>query len=152
MLTTEQLESLTEEDLIRFLLATLGEEEAIALKASNRRWLETDNIISLWPEREDDGHMGWPTRSDARHAARQDPSRTLRRIKAERALVRDFPKELHVVVEDSWYTCPAATGERDGGESSNTSRTGMCDCGRNDRVLRHLRLLALPYIDFSLND
>lgn len=57
-------------DLVKFLRARLDEDEAAARAAGNRRWLVQDNIIELYPEREDDGFMSWPTRADAQHAAR----------------------------------------------------------------------------------
>lgn len=77
-------------DLVRFLRARLAEDEQAAREAGNRRWLEEDNIISLWPEREDDGFMSWPTRADARHAARHDPARVLAEVEAKRRIIEDF--------------------------------------------------------------
>ncbi|WP_206700424.1 DUF6221 family protein, partial [Actinomadura sp. RB99] len=62
-------------DIVEFLGARLDDDERAARAAGNRRWLVEDNMISLWPERDDDGFMSWPTRDDARHAARWEPVR-----------------------------------------------------------------------------
>jgi hypothetical protein len=75
------------EDLVQWLRAQLDEDEQTAREASNRRWLVQDNIIELYPEREDDGFMSWPTRSDARHAANWEPARVLREIDAKRQIL-----------------------------------------------------------------
>lgn len=34
-----------------------------------------------------------------------------------------------VLDEDRWYTCPAATDERDGGHTCNDNPEGVCACG-----------------------
>lgn len=68
-------------------------------------------------------------------------------IDAKRQLIEDIISDRHRVVEDCWYTCPAATEERDGGESCHEDANGQCDCGRDKRVERRLRLLAMPYAD-----
>ncbi|WP_435643894.1 DUF6221 family protein [Streptomyces sp. H49] len=75
------------DDLLNWLCAQLDKDEQIAQQAGNRRWLVQDNIIELYPEREDDGFMSWPIRSDARHAANWDPARVLREIDAKRRIV-----------------------------------------------------------------
>jgi hypothetical protein len=91
----------------------------------------------------------WPTEvvnptADVRHMALHDPAAVLRRITAERALMADLLAERHFVNDgDCWYTCRAATEERDGGENCNDAERGKpCDCGRDTRVNRRLRLLA----------
>lgn len=84
------------------------------------------------------------------HIARHDPARTLREVEAKRALLGDLTAERHDVVEDCWYTCAAATEEDDGGEScDDTKRGGPCNCGRDARVNRSLRLLAQPFADHA---
>jgi hypothetical protein len=72
------------------------------------------------------------------------PQRVLRRIAAARQLLDDLLAEKHEVVEgDCWYTCAAATEEHDGGETCDDDRRGTpCDCGRDARVQRRVRLLA----------
>ncbi|WP_158697873.1 DUF6221 family protein [Streptomyces prunicolor] len=76
--------------------------------------------------------------------ADNDPAAVLRRIAADRKLLDDLLGEKHQVVEgDCWYTCAAATEERDGGETCDDSRLGKpCDCGRDTRVARRVLLLA----------
>jgi hypothetical protein len=70
------------------------------------------------------------------------PAAVLRRIAADRKLLDDLLAEKHHVCIDSWYTCPAATEERDGGTYAETTGGGSCDCGRDERVQRRVRLLA----------
>ena len=72
------------------------------------------------------------------------PEAVLRRVKADRALLADLLAERHLVVDgDCWFTCTAATEERDGGENCDDDRRGgPCDCGRDTRVERRVRLLA----------
>lgn len=67
-------------------------------------------------------------------------------LDAKLAIVDDLLAEKHEVVDDCWYTCSAATVERDGGESCDDDRRdGPCDCGRDARVERRLRILAKPF-------
>lgn len=68
-------------------------------------------------------------------------------LDAKLALVDDLLAERHEVVDgDCWYTCAAATGERDGGETCDDNRLGgPCDCGRDARVNRRLAILAQPF-------
>jgi hypothetical protein len=82
-----------------------------------------------------------------RHIVRNDPASTLARVAAHRAILADILAEKHFVLEDDcWYTCRAATEERDGGETCNDEERGKaCDCGRDARVLRRVRLLAAGY-------
>lgn len=74
--------------LAEFLRERLDEDERVARAAGNRQWLVQDNTIDLYPEREDDGYMSWPTRADARHAANWEPARVLREIEAKRELIK----------------------------------------------------------------
>lgn len=73
------------------------------------------------------------------HITRHDPAAVLRRITADRRMLDDLLAEKHHVVDDPAYTCPAATPERDGGHNY---QQGPCDCGRDGRVKRRLRLIA----------
>lgn len=87
------------------------------------------------------------------HAARQDPARTLRRVKATRDLVAAVLAEKHNYVPgDEYYSCSQAR-EDDGAISgptgppgsgcSDPERTGQpCDCGRDQRVARLLGIIA----------
>jgi len=68
-------------------------------------------------------------------------------LDAKLALVDDLLAERHQVVEDCWWTCAAATEERDGGETCHDARIGSpCDCGRDERVNRRLGILAQPFV------
>jgi hypothetical protein len=82
--------------------------------------------------------------AQAAHIARWDPAAILQRITAELALLDDLLAEKHLVIEgDCWYTCRAATEEHDGGQNCNDGERGMpCDCGRDDRVNRRVRIMA----------
>jgi hypothetical protein len=74
------------------------------------------------------------------------PPNVLADLDAKLALLDDLLAERHDVVEDCWYTCAAATEEQDGGETCNEARQGgPCDCGRDSRVNRRLRILARPF-------
>ncbi|MEU4578957.1 DUF6221 family protein [Nonomuraea sp. NPDC023979] len=75
------------DELIAFVRARLDEDEQAARDAGNRHWLVQDNTIELYPEREDDGYMKWPTRADARHAANWEPARVLREVEAKRRML-----------------------------------------------------------------
>ena len=133
-------------DLELWLPEQFAEDERIALAASNRSWIEQDNIIELYPEREDDGFLGFPTRKDARHAANWQPERALAEIRSKRAMLDSIVGERHAVVEDGWYTCPAATEEQDGGACYDEDREGgPCDCGRDSRVAQQLWIMTMPY-------
>jgi hypothetical protein len=133
-------------DLVEFLRARLDEDDEAARAAGNRRWLVQDNIIELHPEREDDGFMSWPTRADARHAARWEPARVLREVQAKRQIIDEVMSWRHTVnEEDGWYTCGAATQERDGGECFDERNIGECTCGLDDRRRAILAPLAELY-------
>jgi len=117
------------DDLVQWLRDQLDADERIAREAGNRRWLVQDNIIELYPEREDDGFMSWPTRSDARHAANWDPARVLREIDAKRQLLAlHAPGEMEYVDGDVCMACDVREPEP------------FYPC-------KTLRLLALPYAD-----
>lgn len=76
------------------------------------------------------------------HITRHDPRDTITRCEADLALLNDLLAEKHVVCDDQYYTCAAATRERDGRDPDENRIGGRCDCGRDDRVERRLRLLA----------
>jgi hypothetical protein len=82
------------------------------------------------------------TGASARHAARHNPHAVLRRITADRELLDDLLAEQHTVACDPFYTCEAATEERDGGANPMTKGERPCDCGRDNRVERRVGLLA----------
>lgn len=122
------------DDLVAWLSAVLDEDERVALEAV--RWSEgcTD-----WA---DGGNPDWV------HIARHDPAAILADIAAKRSLIADLAAEKHLVVGDSWYTCAAATEEREGETTGNIHEPegGPCNCGLDERVDRRLRLLASAYV------
>ncbi len=73
----------------------------------------------------------------------------LREIDSKRRLLDDLLAEKHLTSEeDTWYACAALVDEDGDPVCPNDARApGPCDCGRDDRVLRRLRLLALPHAD-----
>jgi hypothetical protein len=74
--------------------------------------------------------------------------RALRWVIVLRALTDDLLEEKHLVVTDCWYTCAAATEEREGETTCNDDvRGGPCDCGRDGSVAHRLRLLADIWCD-----
>lgn len=82
------------ERLVAWLHEQVNEDERVAKAAGNRRWLVQDNTIELWPEREGDGFMSWPTRADARHAANWDPARVLAEVEFKRKLLADYENDV----------------------------------------------------------
>lgn len=81
------------------------------------------------------------------HIAANDPDVVIADCDAKLALIDDLLTETHEVVDgDCWYTCAAATEERDGGQTCDDGRRGgPCDCGRDARVNRRLVILAQPF-------
>jgi hypothetical protein len=115
--------------------AASGEADGVTRPRGNlRAEIGTDDIFL-------DAELLWDL---IPHMALHDPAAVLRRIAAERKLIADLLAERHFVNDgDCWYTCRAATEERDGGENCNDTERGKpCDCGRDTRVNRRLRLLA----------
>jgi len=77
----------------------------------------------------------------------EEPAAVIAVLDAKLALIDDLLAEQHEVIQgDCWYTCAAATEERDGGETCDDGRHGgPCDCGRDARVRRRLAILAQPF-------
>lgn len=119
------------DEIAEFLRARLDEDEATAQAAANRRWRAEDNIISLYPEHENDGFLSWPTRADARHAALHDPARVLREVAAKRAILD--------LADEASGLDMAVDGDRRIG-----SRDTEAEPYLGDQILR---LLALSYSD-----
>lgn len=93
-------------------------------------------------------------RQNARHIARQDPARTLRDVAAKRELIAAALAERHDWnAGDEYYSCSQAVDYTDpaaepGSACSDPDRRGQpCDCGRDARVERLLRILAGIYED-----
>ncbi|WP_030168905.1 DUF6221 family protein [Streptomyces sp. NRRL S-813] len=73
------------------------------------------------------------------HIARHDPARVLAEVEAKRDLLEALINEGHAALRPGGSTevyCGADYGTGD-----------PCDCGRNERLSRYLRLLAKPYAD-----
>lgn len=154
------------DELIAFLRARLAEDEQAARAATAGPWEWRHEHGELWQPKPDgwldySGEYiagpgdratlfgpGMTPHADAVHVARHDPARVLADIEAKKQTISTLLSAKHAVCEDSWYTCPAATEERDGGECGQDDMRGEpCECGRDDRLITHLCLLALPYAD-----
>lgn len=133
--------------LVEFLHARYADHRSAALGAKG-------DTLGEWEQ--DDGPpediqlyaaSGKLTMGQARHISRHDPAYVLADLDAKTALLDDLLAERHHVNDgDCWYTCTAATEERDGGQNCDDNRRGdPCDCGRDERVERRLRILAQPF-------
>lgn len=123
--------------LLAFIRARLDDRERTQSNP-DEQWHATgcDAVLTRW-------------RSDVGPCDCGVPAGVLAEVEATRALLADLLEERHDVNEgDPWYTCIAATEEADGGESCDDERRGgPCDCGRDLRLTRRLRLLAQPDAD-----
>lgn len=63
-------------------------------------------------------------------------------VERERTTLDRLLAEKHHVADDQYYTCPAATRERDGGTYAETDGGGQCTCRRDERVAGYLGLMA----------
>lgn len=155
------------EALVASLNAGLDEDEAAAKVAANVAGPDW-----AWKTKyNDDGPTDYVTspdgtvlldtlggiESEAPHVARQDPARALREVAAKRALIAAAVAQPHEYTDgDAWYSCSQAVdphadpGDDDGPGSGclDDGRAGKpCDCGRDARVERLLRILAGIYED-----
>jgi hypothetical protein len=157
------------DDVVQFLRSRLDEDEQAARKAAAvcgchppaPSWSfsdeETDGRILVV----DDPHPGlkrklgrrWNRSYEglftAEHIVRHDPAQVLREVEAKRQLLDDLNADQHHRnEEDHWYSCAVLTDEHGETLCSDEGRApGPCDCGRDTRVARRLRLLGLPYAD-----
>lgn len=139
------------EELVAFLRARLKDDEDYARNAFADHNDAGPDWYGQWSGAlnigEDEDLVMTNDSQISRFMERHDPARVLREVDSRRQLLADVLAEKHVVVEDCWYTCPAATEERGGGQTCNEAESGKpCNCGRDARVERRLRLLAMPYI------
>ena len=149
-------------ELTALIEARLAEDETTALATINvndrarmimgtppPRWVpdgsgirSEDGIVRV-------GHTWAPERA---HIIRNDPARTLRRVKATRDLVAAITAEQHYTDEVGYYSCSQAqegtglvggpTGPPGSG-CSDPERSGQpCDCGRDARVAGLLSIIA----------
>lgn len=132
-------------EIVEFLRAQIAEDERVAKEASvrSRKW----RLVTPLDDQEA-GDAWWLNPPELAHADRHDPARVLAEVDAKRRILDDILAETHLVIEeDCWFTCGAATEERDGGHTCSEGKGDRCDCGRDARVERRLRLLALLYAE-----
>lgn len=141
-------------DLVQFLRDRLDEDDELAATASPGPWhvdAEADEVLAVDDIVVAEGFAlsGQQLRATTRHIARHDPARVFREVEAKRQLLADVLADQHFRnEEDHWYSCAALTDDQ--GDPlcfDDTRAPGPCDCGRDDRVARRLRLLAVPYAD-----
>jgi Family of unknown function (DUF6221) len=141
--------------LVEFLEARLAEDAEAATDATPGPWAAVDPN-KVWGDDMDHQLVGCgknlaTLRSEYRgyfnglHIARWDPARVLAEVDAKRAMVDLLLADKHHVADDQWYTCPAATRERDGGTYAETDGGGRCTCRRDERVTAYLAVLAEAY-------
>lgn len=134
-----------------FLRARYAERRALAEAASPGPWHvndEHDEVLAVDNITVAEGFAlsGRQLRATTEHIAANNPTDVVADLDAKLALVDDLLAGRHKVVDDCWYTCAAATEEHDGEETCDSNRRGgPCDCGRDARVERRLRLLARPF-------
>jgi hypothetical protein len=125
-------------DLAGQIRAALAETErlaqsAAALHPDPNHWFTARDLWSM-------DHFDT---ADAKHMARWSPHVALEQVAALRESLDDVLAETHLVVEgDSWFTCAVATEEVDGGTCADDDAGDVCNCGRDVRVERRLRMLA----------
>lgn len=143
------------DELVEWLRARLDEEERIARAATLGPWVQSGIGDYGWTV--DFGRPGAGVETadsdqglaDADFIAAHNPARVLRDVEARRQLLADLLSDQHHRnEEDHWYSC-AALIDADGEPLcfDDSRAPGACDCGRDARVARRVRLLALPYAD-----
>lgn len=148
-------------EIADFLRARIAERRALAEAVPRGPWTwahaesDTGTYDSLSGPDEEvlssgdaDGYKSWIDKHDGLNAylAIAQPEEVIADCDGKLALIDDLLAERHAVVDDCWYTCGAATEERDGGETCHETRQGgPCDCGRDARVHRRLAVLAQPF-------
>lgn len=124
-------------DLVKPLRARLNELEAKALRARDgERTMHVDADDDIAPLLfNDEGEFDLP-------------ARVLRDVQAKRQIIDEVMSWRHRVnEEDGWYTCGAATEERDGGECFDERNIGECTCGLEERQRAILAPLAELYAE-----
>ncbi|MFH9579107.1 DUF6221 family protein [Streptomyces globisporus] len=83
--------------------------------------------------------------SERYHGTPIDPTRLLADLDAKLALLEDVVADRHDANhEDAWYSCATIT-EGEAACLDDRRLGGPCDCGRDVRVNRRLRILARPF-------
>lgn len=81
----------------------------------------------------------------AAHVVANNPAEALADLEAKTALLDDLLAEPHDANhEDGWYSCATIT-DGDAACLDDRRAGGPCDCGRDARVERRLRILARPF-------
>jgi hypothetical protein len=142
------------------LNAGLAEDEALAKAATDGPWYPEDMQIWGYNRPYAGGGPGilvvrhtWP--QESAHIIRHDPGRELRKVKAMRDLIAAILAEPHDwVAGDEFYSCSQAVdyaglnheSREPGSACTDPDRAGQpCDCGRDARVERLLRIIAGVY-------
>jgi hypothetical protein len=122
-------------DLAGFLRARLDDDELVARDANT-----SPEMVTGIPR----SYAAAPV---AMHIGRWDPKRVLAEVDAKRRIIADLLDERHDRnEEDHWYSCAAIVDNEGELLCLDASRAGgPCDCGRDRRVERRLKILALPY-------
>ncbi|MFC9268943.1 DUF6221 family protein [Streptomyces zhihengii] len=144
-------------EIADFLRARYTEQRATAeaaVASSSMNWCPGDRFLSDSVTEVETGaavvigpweHLDHDLRQ---HIAAHDPAAVLADLDAKLALLAELLAERHERnEEDHWYSCAALTDEEGNVLCFDESRApGPCDCGRDARVNRRLRLLAQPFI------
>jgi hypothetical protein len=135
-------------DPVEFLKAAHNQADAAAVRLHSELWwignaarieaytaggIQFDDIGYV---SENGGHTVTVTEAIQRGLLAGSPEDLSRRVAADRKILADLLAQKHYVLEDAWYRCSAS--DRAGDRNGN----GKCDCGRDARVQRHVRLLA----------
>jgi hypothetical protein len=143
------------EALTATLNAAMDEDEAAAKKVSSA-WQYRDSWVWCGSFEVADVFNIPDTDEAGAHIARHDPARVLCEVRAKRDLLAAILDEPHAAIPgDEFYSCSQAAdpdpAPGEGGPGSGCAdpdRAGEpCDCGRNARVERLLRILAAVYGD-----
>lgn len=126
-----------------FLRARYAERRALAEAAKSGPWRSDGG--SVYATHPTDEVVDYS--ESAPHIAANDPTAAIADLDAKLALLDDLVADRHFrLEEDNWYSCAALTDED--GETlciDELRAGGPCDCGRDARVERRLRILAQPF-------
>jgi hypothetical protein len=132
------------DELVQFLRERLDQDDQAARAATPGPWklarqpgFEWVSSAEYWAVA--DCSDADPARENAEHIARHDPARVLAEVDAKRQLMAALTSEGHATLRPGGSTevyCGADYGDG-----------SPCDCGRDERVSRSLRVLASVYAD-----
>lgn len=143
-------------DLANFLRARIAERRATAEAAAapqcdpEEGWglIDPSNYAPTEKRRWIAPHVGLLYEAEfAEHVVANNPAVILADLDAKLALLEDVVADRHDANhEDAWYSCATIT-EGDGACLDDRRRGKPCDCGRDVRVNRRLRILARPFAE-----